>query len=108
MTIDKTLITVPETIKILPSNEYVPRPDTKHLITFKGDDCGDYGTFEALKAANQDYFARTTSFKVHDAIEGRREIAPGTGDVQVCVGFKKGRDEYGMRKETPVYRTQRF
>lgn len=107
MTINKTL-TVPESIRILPRNEYASRPDAKQLIMFKGDDGRDYGTFEALRAANRDYFARMHPFKVFDAIEGRREIAPGTGEVQVCVGFKKGRDEYGLRTETPVYRTQRF
>ncbi len=46
---------------------------------------------------------------VHDAIQGRREIAPGTGEVQVCVGFMYELDPItGKRKEVPVFRTDTF
>jgi len=85
MTIDKTLI-VPLSLPL-----QNPGLDRKQLIQ-----------------TNPNYLARTTCFKVYDHLQGRREIAPNTGEVQVCVGFKKGRDEYGLRTETPVYRTQRF
>lgn len=102
MYIDNTLI-VPNSLPL--KN---PGLDRKQLIQFIGKDGRDYGTPKALQEANRDYFARIHPSKVHDAIESRREIPSGAGEVQVCVGFLKGRDEYGMRTETPLYRTETF
>jgi len=67
-----------------------------------------YPTSEALDAANEAWKREHLFYIVHDAELGRREISPGTGEVQICVGHKLERDEYGKEEYIPVYRTQTF
>ena len=75
---------------------------------FIGKDSREYLTSEDLVRANKKYFQKTNFYIVYDAIEGRREIAPGTGLVRICVGFKIESGASGKRTEVPVYRTEVF
>src|SRR3989344_9578810 len=75
-------------------------------LQYKGKDGRDYSTAEALRQANEAWKRENLFYIVYDAELGIREIAPRTGKVQVCVGHLIERDETGMRKYVPVYRTE--
>lgn len=48
-------------------------------------------------------------FIIHDAELGRREIYPGVGEIQICVGHHIRTDPLtGKRTYEPAYRTQQF
>lgn len=81
--------------------------NTEHF-QYIGDDGRFYSTLEALQAANEAHFRANHRYIVYDAELGKREIAPGTGRVQVCVGHLIERDETGRRRDVPVYRTETF
>ena len=86
-------------------NQKIETGRHKHLM-FKGKDGRDYSTAEALRQANEAWKRENLFYIVYDAELGIREIAPRTGKVQVCVGHLIERDETGMRKYVPVYRTE--
>lgn len=77
-------------------------------IQYKSRDGQFHLTTESLDTANEAWKKQNLFYIVHDAELGRREIAPGTGDVQVCVGHFIERDELGQPKYVPKYRTERF
>ena len=81
-------------------------------IMFKGPDGKDYATSEGLRQAQEDWNRQNLRYIVHDAVQGRMEIAPGAGEVQICVGHEiehdYDADGVSTRREVPVYRTQTF
>jgi len=98
-----------------PSKVLVEPVDTSwhKQLMFIGKDGKDYATVEALIAANEAHFRQTHRYLVHDAMEGRREIAPGTGEVQICVGYEKvtqrGPDgKYMGTEDVPIFETKTF
>lgn len=92
-------------------NKFIDTSRDTH-VSFKGDDGREYPTSEALFAANDAHFRATHRYIVHDALEGRREIAPGTGPVKICVGhnfvYDTASDGTRTRREVAIYRTQVF
>lgn len=82
--------------------------EIENPISFIGKDGRSYPTSEALNQAGIAWKQRNLFYIVYDAQLGRREIAPGTGEVQVCVGYSIEYDKNGMKREVPVYRTERF
>jgi hypothetical protein len=86
--------------------------DRHRFIMFKCPDGKDYATIEGLTHAQETWKRQNLRYIVHDAVRGRIEIAPGTGEVRICIGHKIEHDYDAdgvmTRREVPVYRTQTF
>lgn len=91
--------------------KFMDEIDTRRLehLMYKGKDGRDYSTPEALRQADEAHFQSTHFYIVYDAELGRREIAPRTGKVQVCVGhFIETDPTTGKKKYVPAYREETF
>jgi hypothetical protein len=92
-------------------NQKIDTDRHQHLM-FKGKDGKDYVTSKGLRRANEQWDRENLRYFVHDAVQGKMEIAPGAGEVQICVGHKiecdYDADGVATRREVPVYRTETF
>jgi hypothetical protein len=78
-------------------------------LQYMGRDGRHYPTTEALARADEAWKKQNLFFIVHDAEQGRREIAPGTGKIRVCIGhFIETDPTSGKKKYVPAYREQTF
>jgi hypothetical protein len=87
-------------------------------LKFIGLDGGNYETWETLLDANQRYhdlmFPKEVEkglknmFIVYDAERGKMDIAPGVGEIDICIGHKIDTNEFGKQSYVPVYQTRRF
>ena len=86
--------------------------DRSQHIMFKGPDGKDYATREGLAEAIKAHKRARLCLTARDINKFRVEIPYGSGEVQVCVGYKIKRvqDTKGVpiREEFPVYKSVRF
>jgi hypothetical protein len=91
------------------TQKFMEKIEPRPKIMYKGRDGRSDASLEALRQADEAWKQRNLFYIVHDAEQGRREIAPGTGKVRVCVGhFIETDPTSGKKKYVPAYREQTF
>ena len=105
--INKMILRKPDLNYLLPAKEpnfnYPIESKDPDMIMYKGPDGKDYGTPENLQRKN-------LRFIIHDAIEGRKEVAAGSGSIDVGVGYIKvtKTNANGTKRMKEVARYKKF